>query len=87
MSERRKRRRWTASEKVRIILAGMESGILGRDQPVGFEPAAFGCKGLAARIERPEAWTTDRRKIGQSTFVPVGFDLGCTGRALTQASS
>jgi transposase len=27
MSERRKRRRWTASEKLRIVLAGMESGV------------------------------------------------------------
>ena len=27
MSARRKRRRWTASEKLRIVLAGMESGV------------------------------------------------------------
>lgn len=27
MSERRKRRRWAASEKLRIVLAGMESGV------------------------------------------------------------
>ena len=27
MSERRRRRSWTASEKLRIVLAGMESGV------------------------------------------------------------
>ncbi|MFH1920079.1 MAG: transposase [Planctomycetota bacterium] len=27
MSEGRKRRRWTASEKLRIVLAGLESGV------------------------------------------------------------
>jgi len=27
MSEKRKRRKWTASEKLRIVLAGMESGV------------------------------------------------------------
>jgi len=27
MTERKKRRRWTASEKLRIVLAGMESGV------------------------------------------------------------
>jgi hypothetical protein len=38
-----------------------------------FEPRRLGSKSIAASIERPELWTTDRRKIRNPASVRIGF--------------